>query len=349
MDLSWYSGKTVFITGNTGFKGSWLSAVLIELGATVIGFSLEPNTTPNLFELLLLNEKVTQVKGDIRNLDLLIKTIEQYRPEVVIHLAAQPLVRESYKNPVYTFEINIMGTVNLCEAIRRTNVVKSFLNVTTDKVYKNEEWVWGYREDDTLNGYDPYSNSKSCSELVTSSYINSFFREKDLAVSTARAGNVIGGGDFSIDRIIPDCVCAIKENKEILIRNPYSIRPYQHVLEPIFSYLLIAQEQYKDINKADSYNIGPDEKDCITTGTLVNDFCALWGEEAQWRSISKGNQPHEANFLKLDCSKFRNAFLCSPKWSVSEALNYTVDWYKCYANGGDLRQITKNQMNDYLK
>lgn len=349
MDLSFYNEKTVLVTGHTGFKGSWLSSLLLELGSTVIGYAIEPNTNPNLFTLLGLKEKITHVQGDIRDYMKIYDVISTYQPEIVFHLAAQPLVRESYENPVYTYETNVMGTVNLCEAIRKTNCVKSFLNVTTDKVYENKEWVWGYRENEPLNGFDPYSNSKSCSELVTSSYINSFFREGNLPVSTARAGNVIGGGDFSVDRIIPDCVRAMEEKKEILIRNPHSTRPYQHVLEPICAYLMIAQEQYLDFKKSGHYNVGPDEHDCITTGHLVSLFCNKWGDSASWNNVSLENQPHEANFLKLDCSKLKTTFNWKPKWSIDQALSYTVDWTKVYLGKGDLEKVTKSQIEAYLR
>ncbi|MFI3254584.1 MAG: CDP-glucose 4,6-dehydratase [Eubacteriales bacterium] len=348
MDLSFYKGKTVFVTGHTGFKGSWLCSLLLELGAKVIGYALEPNTTPNLFTLLKLEEKITHIQGDIRDYENIHHAISTYQPEIVLHLAAQPLVRESYENPVYTYETNVMGTVNLCEAIRNTTSVKSFLNVTTDKVYENKEWHWGYRENEPLNGFDPYSNSKSCSELVTSSYINSFFKEKNIPVSTARAGNVIGGGDFSADRIIPDCVRAMEEKKDICIRNPHSTRPYQHVLEPICAYLMIAQEQYLDSTKAGHYNVGPEDTDCVTTGTLVALFCKKWGESATWKNISLENQPHEANFLKLDCSKLKYTFDWHPKWTIEEALSYTVDWSKVYLEQGDLEDVTRRQIQEYL-
>jgi len=277
--LEFYRGKTVLITGHTGFKGSWLCKILGEAGAHVIGYSLEPPTEPSLFKIAALDDPsvqgggaVTSIIGDVRDLAKLEEVFAKYQPEIVLHLAAQPLVRESYKNPRGTYEINVMGTVNICECVRLNPCVKSFLNVTTDKVYHNNEWAWGYRENEPLDGYDPYSNSKSCSELVTHSYINSFFCDMDVAVSTARAGNVIGGGDFAADRIIPDCVRAVESGKPISIRNPYSTRPYQHVMEPLFAYLMIAQRQYEDKKYAGFYNVGPDECDCVTTGELVQLF-----------------------------------------------------------------------------
>ncbi len=250
-------------------------------------------------------------------------------PEIVFHLAAQPIVRTSYEDPVYTYETNVMGTVNILECVRKSNTVKSFLNVTTDKVYKNNEWEWGYREDEYLDGYDPYSNSKSCSELVTHSYKNSFFSSKDskVRISTARAGNVIGGGDFAKDRIVPDCIRAVQNSQKIGVRNPYSIRPFQHVLEPLFAYLMIAKCQYEDENYAGYYNVGPNEEDCITTGELVTLFCKHWGEDANWENQFVGG-PHEANFLKLDCSKIKRTFGWRPTWNVEKAIEKTVEFEK---------------------
>ena len=254
MDMSFYKGKTVLITGHTGFKGSWMCKLLSMAGAKVIGYSLNPPTTPSLFELSGVEKEIVSVIGDIRDLAKLNETMQKYRPEIVIHMAAQPIVRESYAEPVYTYETNVMGTVNICEAVRLCDSVKSFVNVTTDKVYKNNEWEWGYRENDALDGYDPYSNSKSCSELVTSSYIKSFFYNRDIAVSTCRAGNVIGGGDFAKDRIIPDCVRAMEAKQEITVRNPYSTRPYQHVLEPVVTYLVLAWKNVADKNAPHAAN-----------------------------------------------------------------------------------------------
>lgn len=248
-----YEGKRVLITGHTGFKGAWLSQILLMAGADLTGYALKPPTEPNLFSALGLEKKMLSVEGDIREQEKLWKVIEETQPELVLHLAAQPIVRESYRNPVYTYETNVMGTVNILEGIRRTDSVRSFLNVTTDKVYKNNEWEWGYRETDELDGYDPYSNSKSCSELVTHSYKNSFLNEAGVAVSTARAGNVIGGGDFAEDRIIPDCVRAVSKGQKIAVRNPHSTRPYQHVLEPLGAYLKIVQAQYENPKKAGAY------------------------------------------------------------------------------------------------
>lgn len=288
MDLSFYKDKNVLITGHTGFKGTWLTKMLVMAGAKVTGYSLKAPTNPNLFELADVENKINHVIGDVRDYEHLKKVFDEVKPEIVLHLAAQPIVRDSYKDPKYTYETNVMGTVNLMECVRLSSSVKSVLNITTDKVYHNNEWCWGYREDEPLDGFDPYSNSKSCSELVTHSYINSFF-DKNIspAVSTARAGNVIGGGDFANDRIIPDCVRAMKDKKTIIVRNPCSTRPYQHVLEPLAIYLTIVQKQYIDKKYAGFYNVGPDDCDCVTTGDLVDLFCKYYGEEAKWENKAK--------------------------------------------------------------
>ena len=335
MFLDWFNGKKVFLTGHTGFKGSWLSRLLVTHGAKVMGYSLEPPTKPDIFSLSGVSKEMDSVIGDVRDLSSLKKAFDGFSPEIVMHLAAQPIVRESYKDPVYTYETNVMGTVNILECVRHSDTVRSVLNVTTDKVYKNNEWEWGYRENEPLDGFDPYSNSKSCSELVTHSYINSFFKEKGLPVSTARAGNVIGGGDFAPDRIIPDAVRAAGAGKEIIVRNPNSTRPYQHVLEPLYAYLLIVKAQYEDKDKAGFYNVGPDEKDCVTTGELCDIFCRFWGRGLSWRAESD-NGPHEANFLKLDCSKLKRTFSWKSVWSVSEAIEKTVEWSRVYFDGGDI-------------
>ncbi len=349
MKLDFYKGKRVFITGHTGFKGSWMCKVLTMFGAEVTGYALEPATHPNLFEISGIGKEINSVFGDIRDPDKLYAALNDACPEIVIHMAAQPIVRESYINPAYTYETNVMGTVNICEAVRQCNSVKSFVNVTTDKVYKNNEWTWGYRENDVLDGYDPYSNSKSCSELVTSSYIRSFFRERGIAVSTCRAGNVIGGGDFSKDRIIPDCIRAMTNGEEIIVRNPYSIRPYQYVLEPVATYLTLAAMQYENHTLAGNYNIGPDECDCIKTGELTDLFCKYWGEGASWKNASESNAPHEANFLKLDCSKIKEALNWKPRWHISEAIKKTVEWSKAYLRGGDINAVTEKQVREYLE
>ena len=343
-ELEFYRDKRVLVTGHTGFKGSYICKLLIMLGADVTGYSLEPPTEPALFNILKLSESMNSIIGDIRDLSKLQSVFTETKPEIVIHMAAQPIVRESYSNPVYTYDVNVMGTVNVLECVRNTPSVKSVINVTTDKVYLNREWEWGYREDEELKGYDPYSNSKSCSELVTYSYVNSFFKERDIAVSTCRAGNVIGGGDFAPDRIIPDCFRAVAKGEDIIVRNPYSTRPYQHVLEPVDVYLMIAMRQYKDKSLAGNYNVGPDDTDCYTTGDLVDLFCKKWeqrtGNKVNWVHKYDGG-PHEANFLKLDCSKLKKTFGWKPMMNVEEAMESIVMWYDDYLCGCDIIYATQ--------
>ena len=341
-----YRGKRVLVTGHTGFKGSWLCRILTLAGAQVTGYSLEPPTDPALYRMLDPDLAADSVIGDIRDRKHLWETFERVQPELVIHLAAQPLVRDSYQEPAYTYETNVMGTVNLLECVRLSSCARSVLNVTTDKVYENREWEYGYRETDPLDGYDPYSNSKSCSELVTHSYQKAFFGEGTCAISTARAGNVIGGGDFAKDRIVPDCVRAQTAKEEIVVRNPYSIRPFQHVLEPLFVYLEIVQRQYEDPAFQGYYNVGPDDVDCVTTGQLVTMFCELWGEDAHWVSRHDGG-PHEAHFLKLDCSRLKKTFGWQPRWHIREALKLTVDWSRAYLEGENMLEVTDRQSREY--
>jgi len=322
--------------------------MLINAGAEVTGYALNPPTKPSLFEIANISGKMNSVIGDIRDLSKLKETFTKIQPEIVFHLAAQPIVRESYKNPVYTYETNVMGTVNICECVRISDSVRSFLNVTTDKVYLNKEWEWGYRENEELDGYDPYSNSKSCSELVTHSYINSFFKEMNIAVSTARAGNVIGGGDFANDRIVPDCIRAAIKHEDIVVRNPFSTRPYQHVLEPLYAYLMIAQKQYEDIKYAGYYNVGPDDRDCFQTGALVDLFVEHWGEGMKWIDKYDGG-PHEANFLKLDCSKLKKTFGWQPHWDLNIAIEKVVEWSKCWLTNGDIKKCMNKQIEEFMK
>ena len=347
--LDFYKGKKVLVTGHTGFKGSWLCRILVNAGAVVTGYSLNPPTNPSLFEIAGLEDKMNSVIGDIRDYEHLYKVFKETKPEIVIHLAAQPIVRDSYKDPKYTYETNVMGTVNLLECVRHFPCVKSVLNVTTDKVYHNNEWCWGYREDEPLDGYDPYSNSKSCSELVTHSYKSSFFDGKDIAISTARAGNVIGGGDFANDRIIPDCVRAMKDGRIIGVRNPYSTRPYQHVLEPLAVYLTIAQKQYEDKKYQGYYNVGPDNCDCVTTGNLVDLFCKFWGEGAKWENQAEENAPHEANFLKLDCSKIKATFGWKPRWHIEECMKKVCEFSKVWLAGGDIPAEMDKEINEFFE
>ena len=347
-DLSFYKGKKVFVTGHTGFKGSWLCKMLANAGAVVTGYSLNPPTNPSLFEIANIEQDVNSVIGDIRDYKALKAAFDEAKPEIVMHLAAQPIVRDSYKDPAYTYETNVMGTVNILECVRNSSCVKSFLNVTTDKVYLNKEWAWGYRENEELDGYDPYSNSKSCSELVTHSYKSSFFSDGRVAISTARAGNVIGGGDFANDRIIPDCIRAAMKHEDIVVRNPFSTRPYQHVLEPLYAYLMIAAQQYEDGRFAGYYNVGPDDIDCFQTGALVDLFVSKWGEGMKWINRYDGG-PHEANFLKLDCSKLKATFGWKPRWNLDTAIEMVVDWSKCWLNGEDVRACMDRQIDVFLK
>lgn len=346
-----YRGRRVFVTGHTGFKGSWLCKVLANAGAQVTGYSLEPPSNPSLFEIANIAGDIRSVIGDIRDQASLKKAFDEAKPEVVLHLAAQPIVRDSYKNPAYTYETNVMGTVNILECVRASDSVKSFLNVTTDKVYLNREWNWGYRENEELDGFDPYSNSKSCSELVTHSYKNSFFTDAEgraiVPISTARAGNVIGGGDFANDRIIPDCIRSVQKGEDIVVRNPYSTRPYQHVLEPLYAYLMIATRQYQDSKYAGWYNVGPDDVDCFQTGALVDLFVSKWGDGIKWVNRYDGG-PHEANFLKLDCSKLKGTFGWKPRWNLSDAMDKIVEWSKCWLSGGDVRACMDRQIDEFL-
>ena len=348
IDLTFFNGKKVFLTGHTGFKGAWMSKILVDAGAILTGYSLEPPTEPNLFHMLGLEKDMNSVIGDIRDLTHLSKVFSEQCPEIVIHMAAQPIVRESYTNPVYTYETNVIGTVNILECVRKNECVKSFLNVTTDKVYENKEWEWGYRENDPLDGFDPYSNSKSCSELVTHSYKKSFFENRKVAISTARAGNVIGGGDFALDRIIPDCIRGAIAKKDIVVRNTTSTRPYQHVLEPVMAYLGIVSKQYDNPQLQGYYNVGPDDEDCVCTGDLVTIFCNKWGENLTWINQSD-NGPHEANFLKLDCSKMKQTFQWKPTWHVEVAIDKTVEWAKVYRDGGNIEAIVKKQILEFNK
>ena len=352
-DFSYYKGKRILVTGHTGFKGSWICRLLLELGAEVTGYALEPPTKPAMFTLCGLKQHMRSETGDIRDLEHLQKVFCETQPEGVIHMAAQPIVREGYRMPVETYEINVMGTVNVLESIRQTDSVSTVINVTTDKVYANKERREGYREEEELNGFDPYSNSKSCSELVTSSYRKSFFQgERKVAVSTMRAGNVIGGGDFARDRILPDCIRAIEKGEKIGVRNPDSIRPYQHVLEPITAYLMVLMEQDRNHKLSGSYNIGPEEEDSLTTGEMVTRFCRIWQAttdrwEAGWQCIGQ-NGPHEASLLRLNCEKLKETFGWQPSWRVDTALQKTAEWYNAYLSKEDLSAWTGKQIKEYF-
>ena len=349
LDLSFFKNKRILITGHTGFKGTWLCKILINAGANVVGYSLPAPTVPSLFDLSKNKEKMISIIADIRDFEKLRHTFDKYQPEIVIHMAAQPIVRDSYKEPRYTYDVNVMGAVNVLECVRLTPSVKSFLNVTTDKVYFNdEEPNHPFKEDEPLDGYDPYSNSKSCSELVTHSYKKSFFHDGRCAISTARAGNVIGGGDFATDRIIPDCIRAIEKEEDIIVRNPFSTRPYQHVLEPLYIYLMIVEQQFNDSSKQGYYNVGPDDCDCINTGDLVTKFCNAWGNGTKWINKHDGG-PHEAAFLKLDNNKIKNVFGWTPRWHIDECINKIVEWTKIYFENKELvPQEMDKEINEFF-
>lgn len=349
LEMEFYRGKRAFVTGHTGFKGSWLCRMLTGAGAQVTGYALPPPTVPNLFSAAGLEGRMHSVLGDIRDFAALKAAYDAANPQIVLHLAAQPLVREGYRTPRDTYATNVMGTVNLLECVRQAaEPPLSVLNVTTDKVYQNNEWCWGYRENEPLDGYDPYSNSKSCSELVTHSYRRSFLQRMGVAVSTARAGNVIGGGDFARDRILPDCLRAVQKGEPIGVRNPWSIRPYQHVLEPLAVYLMIAQAQARDGSFAGSYNVGPDDCDCVTTGELVDLFCRTWGEGARWENRAEAAAPHEATLLRLDCSKLRTVFGWRSRWHIGECMRRTCDFGRVWLAGGDIPAEMDREIADFL-
>lgn len=352
VDADFWRGKRVFLTGHTGFKGSWLAIWLHKLGAEVTGYALAPPTVPSLFVLAGVDGLLSSVIDDVRDLGRLQAEMVKAAPEIVIHMAAQPLVRDSYKIPVETYATNVMGTVHLFEAVRSTPSVRAVVNVTTDKVYENHEWVWGYRESEPFGGYDPYSNSKGCSELVTSAYRSSYFNPVDfdnhgVAVASARAGNVIGGGDFATDRLIPDIIRAIMVGEPVQIRSPHAIRPWQHVLEPLSGYMLLAERLYKDgVKYASGWNFGPLDEDAKPVEWLVQRLCSNWGDGAAYR-IYSGDHPHEARFLKLDCSKAHAELGWYPRWGLATALESIIAWTKIYVQHGDLRAECQRQINLY--
>lgn len=349
-----WQGKRVLLTGHTGFKGSWLSLWLQSMGAQVTGYALVPPTNPSLFEIGEVGKGMASITGDIRDLAKLQATFAEHRPEIVFHMAAQSLVRHSYRNPVETYAANVMGTVHLLEAVRNTSGVKAVVTVTSDKCYENREWVWGYRENEPLGGHDPYSNSKGCAELVTAAYRNSYFhpdkyKEHGIAVASARAGNVIGGGDWAEDRLIPDIMRAISQNKPVSIRNPHSIRPWQHVLEPLSGYLLLAQKLYEEgANYAEGWNFGPDDKDARPVQWIVDSLTKSWGEGASW-ILDGADHPHEAHYLKLDCAKAKAMLEWYPRWQLSDTLVSIVDWHKAFLNKANMRVFTLGQISQYEK
>ena len=354
MNPVFWKGKRVLLTGHTGFKGSWLSLWLQSMGANVVGYALAPPTNPSLFKVAEVGKGMTSIIGDIRDLEHLRKVFTEHKPEIVIHMAAQPLVRYSYSEPVETYSTNVMGTVNLLEAVRSTDSIKAVVNVTSDKCYENREWVWGYRENEAMGGYDPYSNSKGCAELVTAAYRNSYFhpekyKEHGIALASGRAGNVIGGGDWSDDRLIPDIIRAITQGKPVNIRNPLAIRPWQHVLEPLCGYLLLAQKLYEEgAGYAEGWNFGPRDEDAKPVQWIVEKLTEAWGEGANW-DLDGGGHPHEAHYLKLDCSKAKARLGWYPRWNLDETLSKIVGWQKNYQQTADMKAVTLEQIDIYSK
>lgn len=350
VNTDFWTGKKVYLTGHTGFKGSWLSLWLQSMGVKVKGFSLEPNTNPALFTSINIDEEMESEIGDIRNLEQLTRSIITFNPDILIHMAAQPLVRLSYKEPIETYTTNVIGTVNVLEAARKCANLKAIVCVTTDKCYENKEWEWGYRENEAMGGYDPYSSSKGCAELVISAYRRSFFSSNDSAsLASARAGNVIGGGDWSEDRLIPDILRSFQKSESVLIRNPLSTRPWQHVLEPLSGYLVLAQELFLNGDEfAEGWNFGPRDEDCKSVKWILDQLVNYWGANASW-TLDKNNNPHEAGFLKLDCSKALKRLNWSPRWNLQSTLKSIVDWHQIYMDGGDLKKQCLKEINNYIK
>lgn len=350
MNNNFWKGKRVLVTGHTGFKGGWLCLWLQKMGAHVTGYALNPPTKPSLFDIAAVGESMESVIGNVCDFSLVSKCITDCEPEIIIHLAAQSLVRASYANPVETYSTNVMGTINLLEAVRENGKAKVLLVVTSDKCYENKEWNWGYRENDSLGGYDPYSNSKACAELVTSAYRNSYFKalEHILAIATARAGNVIGGGDWAEDRLVSDCIRALLAGDKIIVRSPQAIRPWQHVLEPLSGYLCLSEKMYEDSKGfSESWNFGPDDKDAREVSWLVERICSEWGEGTKYEIDTK-EKPHEANYLKLDCSKAIRRLNWHPRWNLEKAIDATIKWTKAYRDGLNMREICMKQIDEYM-
>jgi CDP-glucose 4,6-dehydratase len=348
-----WAGKKVLITGHTGFKGGWLSLWLQSLGAKVVGYARAPSTNPNLFEAAGVGRGMASVIGDVADLASIKAVVAEHAPQIVFHMAAQALVRASYESPIETYATNVMGTAHLLEAVRTTGGVKVVVSVTSDKCYDNREWTWGYRENEALGGHDPYSSSKGCAELVTAAYRNSFFPPKDyarhgVAVASARAGNVIGGGDWAEDRLVPDFIRAVTRSEPMMVRNPAAVRPWQHVLEPLHGYLLLAEKLWSDGPRyGEAWNFGPDDESAKSVETVVKTLAATWGPEASWRTDASGVQPHEANYLKLDCSKAKAKLGWHPRWDLEMALDATAQWYRAHQAAQDMKRFTLEQVRSY--
>lgn len=346
MDTSFWQHKKVLVTGHTGFKGSWLSLWLQAMQAKVVGFSLAPPSSPNLFSVGNVADDMVSLMGDVRDFDALKAVCVAYQPDIILHLAAQSLVRYSYQHPIETYATNVMGTVNLLEAARQVGSARAIINVTSDKCYENKEWLWGYREHDTLGGHDPYSNSKACAELVTSAFRNSYPHQ--CGIASVRAGNVIGGGDWAQDRLIPDIIRGVINNNEITIRYPHALRPWQHVLEPLQGYLQLAERVYHDPDDfAQAFNFGPNEQDVKSVGWVVDKILQLWNEKSSWQ-LDQTAKPHEAAYLKLDSAKAKNKLGWNPRWPLERALQETVGWYRSYQSGENMREKTLSQINNYI-
>ena len=352
MNAHFWRNKRVFMTGHTGFKGSWLSLWLQQLGADITGYALNPPTNPSLFEVAKVEGGMRSIIADIRDAEALAKAMREAKPDIVIHMAAQPLVLYSYQAPVETYATNFMGTVHLLEAVRQTDTVRAVVNITSDKCYENKEWPWGYRENEPMGGYDPYSNSKGCAELVTSAYRNSYFNpnkhsEHGVAIATARAGNVIGGGDWAADRLIPDILRAIEAGRPVNIRSPHAIRPWQHVLEPLHGYLTLAEKLYTEGPAyAEGWNFGPNDEDAKPVQWIVERLTQSWGEGATWQ-LDNNPQPHEAHYLKLDCSKAKAKLAWHPRWQLSAALASIVEWHKAMLDNANMKAFTSGQISQY--
>lgn len=350
LNKNFWNNKRVFITGHSGFKGSWLSFWLSNLGAKVKGYALKPNTAPNLFNILKIDSKIESTFGDIVDYENLRKNLLEFKPEIIFHMAAQPLVRYSYLNPIETYKTNVIGTANILNILRELDSVKAFLNVTTDKCYENLEWIWPYRETDRLGGHDPYSNSKACSELVTSAFYNSYFKDKtSLGVATARAGNVIGGGDWSLDRLIPDFIRSVSKNETITIRNPNAIRPWQHVLDPLSGYILLAEKLYDEREYfSEAWNFAPSGDKFFTVEMIINKICNAWGANSKYQ-IKEDNNLHEAGLLSLDPSKAIFKLKWKPKLDVNDSVEKTINWYKNYYENNNMEKFTIEQIESYLR